>query len=131
MRCTQDTPSNVNFPLIALEVASALLCCSNSQPRLLFCSSWQVPRTVSYYILSPKFKILEDTSCERVTPISLSLPTGTIMVVCISQLPNKYVLEERDKQFQESLVQIVYINVETLFFTTSKIIFLKNSILVA
>lgn len=65
------------------------------------------------------------------TPISLSLPTGTIMVVCISQLPNKYVLEERDKQFQESLVQIVYINVETLFFTTSKIIFLKNSILVA
>lgn len=46
------------------------------------------------------------------TLISSSLPTETIMVVCTWQVLSKYLLEERDKQFQEILVQIVYIIVE-------------------
>ena len=76
--------------------------------RLLLCNSWHLSHTISYdvfeYILPPKFKNLEGRGCATVTHISCSWLAGPSMIVYTWRRHHKYLLGERDKQFQESVV---------------------------
>ena len=58
------------------------------------------------------------------THICFSLLPGSSVVVYISQQLHKYLLEDIDKQLLKSVVQIVYISIETLYCIGSKLVFL-------